>query len=171
MDEYSVCLQEPLQSDLSVEKKAEHIVRLFLKKAGAQVEDDRDGVDLKVSTNVETTRIEVKGTKDKGIAWSKLKVSSRKSYEALKSGNAEMYRVVDVESRNPKIYVLEHGRDFCMEPEPRWSVRPANLRDQDRYPLRGTQYRYERPSDPTIPLEDWEVKFLEKWDARLNDRP
>ena len=170
MDEYSVRLQEPLQSDLSVEKKAELIVRCLLEKAGSQVEYDRDGVDLKASCNGKTTRIEVKGTKAKDIAWNKLKVSSLKSYKALKSGSASMYRVVDVESKNLKIYVLEHGRDFRLEPEPRWSVKPANSRDQDRYPLRGIPYRYDRPSDPPIPLEDWEEKFLEKWDARLNVR-
>ena len=44
------------------------------------------------------------------------------------------------------------------------------MEDKERYPLRGTPYRYDRPSDRPIPVEEWEVKFLEKWDARLNDR-
>ena len=110
------------------------------------------------------------GLRQKTLHGTKLKVSSLKSYKALKSGSASMYRVVDVESKNLKIYVLEHGRDFRLEPEPRWSVKPANSRDQDRYPLRGIPYRYDRPSDPPIPLEEWEVKFLEKWGARLNVR-
>ena len=27
----------------------------------------------------------------------------------------------------------------------------------ERYPLRGLPYKYERPFDPAVPLEDWEA--------------
>ena len=49
-------------------------------------------------------------------------------------------------------------------------LRAMELRAGWSNPLRGKPFKYIRPSNPTIPLEDWEVKFLEKWDARLNDR-
>ena len=29
--------------------------------------------------------------------------------------------------------------------------------ENDRYPLRGTVYKYENPFEPTIPAEDWEA--------------
>ena len=141
---------------LSTEKKALFIVRGYIMtKYGesAEVEEDRDGVDLKVTIDGKTERIEVKGTVDPDIAWQKLKVSSQKSHDALASGDAKIYRVVDVDGANPRIYILEYGEDFRLEPEPRWSVKRVQPRD-DPYSLRGKPYRYDRPHDP-VALDDW----------------
>ena len=143
---------------LSTEQKAIAIVRGFLKTAYGEdvvIEEDRDGVDLRVTIDGKTERIEVKGTKDSDIAWEKLKVSSRKQHDALVSGDATIYRVVDVHSADPRVYVLIHGEDFTLEPEPRWAVKRIPP-DNERYPLRGMPYRYDRPHDP-VALEDWEI--------------
>jgi hypothetical protein len=141
---------------LSTEKKALFIVQGYIMtKYGesAEVKEDRDGVDLKVTIDGKTERIEVKGTVDPDIAWQKLKVSSQKSHDALVSGDASIYRVVDVDSANPHIYILEHGKHFRLEHEPRWAVKRVPQKD-DRYPLRGKPYRYDRPHDP-VALDDW----------------
>ena len=94
------------------------------------------------------------GTADSTIAWEKLKVSSRKSHDALVSGEATIYRVVDVDSADPRVHILIYGEDFTLEPEPRWAVKRIPP-DNERYPLRGLPYRYDRPHDP-VALEDWE---------------
>ena len=143
---------------LTTKQKALAIVRGFMKTAYGEdvvIEEDRDGVDLRVTIDGKTERIEVKGTKDSDIAWEKLKVSSRKQHDALVSGDATIYRVVDVHSADPRVYVLIHGEDFTLEPEPRWAVKRIPP-DNERYPLRGMPYRYDRPHDP-VALEDWEI--------------
>ena len=50
-------------------------------------------------------------------------------------------------------------------------LRAMELRAGWNNPLRVRPFKYIRPFDPPIPIEDWEEKFLEKWDARLNDCP
>ena len=50
-------------------------------------------------------------------------------------------------------------------------LRAMELRAGWSNPLRGKPFKYIRPFDPPIPAEEWEAMFLEKWDARLNDRP
>ena len=142
---------------LSTEQKALNIVRSFLKDRygeDVEIEEDGDGADLRVTIDGKTERIEVKGTKDSDIAWQKLKVSSKKSHDALVSGDATIYRVVDVDSPNPRVHILIHGEDFTLEPEPRWAVKQIPP-DNERYPLLGKPYRYDRPHDP-VALEDWE---------------
>ena len=144
--------------DLSTEQKALAIVREFLKDRygdDVEIEEDRDGVDLRVTVDGRTERIEVKGTADSTIAWEKLKVSSRKSHDALVRGDALIYRVVDVHSADPRIYILIHGEDFTLEPEPRWAVKRVPP-DNERYPMRGLPYRYDRPHEP-VALDDWEI--------------
>ena len=143
--------------DLSTEQKALAIVRALLKdKYGedVEIEEDGDGVDLRVTIDGKTERIEVKGTKDSDIAWQKLKVSSKKSHDALVNGDAVIYRVVDVDSADPRVHILIYGEDFTLEPEPRWAVKRIPP-DNERYPLRGLPYRYDRPFDP-VALDDWE---------------
>ncbi len=140
------------------EQKAMYIVNKHLKdKYGSQaeIEEDQDGADLRVSIDGKTERIEVKGTESPTLAWPELEVSSRKSHEALESGDASMYRVVDVSGANPRIYVLTHGQHFTLEPESRWAVKRVPLGD-DRYPLRGQPYRYDLPYDP-VAVDEWEV--------------
>lgn len=34
---------------------------------------------------------------------------------------------------------------------------PAEQSEAERYPLRGLPYKYERPFDPAVPLEDWDA--------------
>ena len=143
----------------STEQKALFVVlKHLIEKYGDQVEieDDRDGADLKVSINGKTERIEVKGTESTTIAWPQLKVSSQKSHDSLKNGGASMYRVVDVNGPTPRIYILTYGQHFTLEPEPRWAVKRVPSKD-DRYPLRGEPYRYELPYDP-VAAEEWEVQ-------------
>jgi hypothetical protein len=86
------------------------------------------GADLRVRRpdGVETD-VEVKGTEASGIAWPQLKVSSRHSHDRLRSG-MPLYRVTGVGSRAIRLFVMRHGADFEMVPEPRWSVRPPRGR-------------------------------------------
>lgn len=143
----------------TTERKALFIVRKHLgEKYGdqARIQEDRDGVDLRVEIDGRTERIEVKGTEKPTIAWQQLKVSSQKSYDALESRDALLYRVVDIHGPRPYIYVLTHGRDFTLEPEPRWAVRRVPPKD-DRYPLRGEPYRYDMPYD-SVAAGEWEAR-------------
>ena len=41
-----------------------------------------------------------------------------------------------------------------LEPEPRWAVKRIPP-DNERYPMLGKPYRYDRPHDP-VALDDWE---------------
>jgi hypothetical protein len=66
--------------------------------------------------------VEVKGTEFDGLAWGQLKVSSPDSMRLLESG-APVYRVSNVFGCAPKIYVLLHGKDFVLQPEPRWAFK------------------------------------------------
>jgi len=68
--------------------------------------------------------IEVKGTEEPDVTWSQLKVSSQQSHDNLCKG-IPLYRVIDVDSKTPRILILKYGRDFDMRPEPRWAVKPV----------------------------------------------
>ncbi len=143
---------------LSTENKALEIVCKHLRSEyGDQVEIelDRDGADLRVSLGGRTERIEVKGTESSTLAWPQLKVSSQKSHDALMSGDASIYRVVEVSSTNPRIYFLTPGKHFTLEPEPRWAVKRVPQGNR-QYPLRGEPYRYDRPHDP-VAEDEWEA--------------
>ena len=142
-------------ASLRTEGKALFIVRKHLEEkygGRAKVQEDGNGVDLQVDVDGRTERIEVKGTEKTTIAWQQLKVSSQKSHNALKKGDAALYRVVNVDSVHPCIHVLIYGRDFTLEPEPRWAVKRVPPKD-DRYPLRGEPYRYDLPYDPVADEE------------------
>ena len=143
---------------LSAGAKAEKIVRKhFAREHGnhVRVEPDQDGADFRVFLDGKTIRIRVNGTSAPTIAWNLMDVSSQETHDALKSGKVVMFRVVDVDSKTPQIYILKHGRDFYLEQEPRWSVKPVKLEDKDKYPLRGLPYRYDDPFEP-VAIEDWE---------------
>lgn len=120
------------------------------------VEQNRDGADLKISVDGRIERVVVKGTESPTLDWRELKVSSRESHDALISGDALMYRVVDVSGPNPRIYVLTYGRHFTLEPEPRWAIKHVPPRD-DRYPLRGEPYRFDLPHEP-VAGDDWAIQ-------------
>jgi hypothetical protein len=89
-----------------------------------------EGADLtvKFSTDRKALTLEIKGTEDIGIAWNKLKVSSKHSHRMLTERKTPLYRVTNVFGRIPVIYVLVHGQDFELEPEPRWSVKKKSGR-------------------------------------------
>ena len=113
------------------EDKAVNVVERYLKdKHGEQnIEIDRHirGADLRIVFRSEGRKeeiIEVKGTASPHISWNQLKVSSQQSHDNLRAG-IPLYRVTNVNSRTPRILILKHGRDFVMEPEPRWAVRPV----------------------------------------------
>ena len=80
-------------------------------------------IDLRVTIKEKLFEIEIKGTADKDIAWMKLKVSGKRSYEKLKNG-MPIYRVCNVYNKKPCIFVLHYNDDFEMIPEDRWSIRP-----------------------------------------------
>lgn len=147
---------------LSAWAKAEKIVRKhFAREHGDQVkvEPDQGGADLKVFLDGKIIRVKVNGTSAATIAWSFIQALGQKSHDDLKSGKVALFHVVDVDSQNPRIYVLKYGRDFCLEQEPEWAITPVKPEDKDKYPLRGVFYRYDDPFEP-VAVEDWE--FL-KW--------
>lgn len=164
-ESYSVHLNDTeLESlhGLSTGAKADKIVRKhFTHEHGDQVivEPDRGGADLKIFLDGKIIRIGVSGTSASTIAWGFMKALGQKSHDDLKSGKVALFHVVDVDSRNPCIYVLKHGRDFYLEQESKWAVTPVKSEDKDKYPLRGSFYRYDDPFEP-VAVEDWE--FL-KW--------
>jgi len=80
-------------------------------------------VDLRVTSKANIYDIEIKGTADEDIAWMKLKVSGKRSYQKLKNG-MPIYRVCNVYSKKPRIFILNYNGDFEMIPEDRWSIRP-----------------------------------------------
>ena len=89
------------------EEKAERIVCTLIKQAcgdAAEVKKDRNGVDLRVTIDGYTTRIEIKGTESDDI-WKILVVSSQKQHDALVSGDVEIYCVVGVNSATDSLYL------------------------------------------------------------------
>ena len=107
--------------------KAIEIVKKYLRSArggNIDIHVSGPGADLRVVSQDGEELIEVKGTASANVSWSQLKVSSQQSYENLLKG-IPLYRVVDVDSRTPRILILRYGKDFVMEPEPRWAVKPA----------------------------------------------
>lgn len=145
-------------SELRTEKKADWLVRKYLREkygSSASIEEDRNGADIKVSFGGKTETIEIKGTKSAAIALAQLKVSSPRSHHALTTRKARMYRVVDVNSAAPRIYILEHGVHYRLDPEPRWAAKSVSKRANE-YPLRGARYRLDRPFDP-VAEDEWAV--------------
>lgn len=145
-------------AELSTARKAEWIVRRLIEDRfgpGVRIERDHEGADLRFSRDGRTERIEVKGTRKQDLAWAQLKVSSRQSCDALRSGAASMYRVTDVDGNAPRVHVLQHGRDYELVPEPRWAVRRVPP-DENPYPLRGRPYRYDLPYEP-VASDEWRV--------------
>lgn len=157
-----VCLTEAERRSIrelrSTEKKADWLVRKYLQDkygSSASIEEDRGGADIKVSFEGKTETIEIKGTASAKIALAQLKVSSQRSHDALTTGKARMYRVVDVNSSTPRIYILEHGVHYWLEPELRWAAKSVSRRANE-YPLRGARYSLERPFD-AVAKGEWAV--------------
>lgn len=115
------------QGSAEIGKRAMELVKLhFLARhLDCKFVAARAGADLAVVVGEGSAQqFEVKGTSGRGIAWQQLKVSSKPSHELLTSGEAAVLRVTDVFGQEPVIYELRCGRDFRLDPEPRWSVKP-----------------------------------------------
>ena len=145
-------------SGLSAAERAAHIVRKhLLERFGpdAEIEVDDKGAGLRVSVGGEQLQIEVNGTESSAMDWEHMKISDQRAHYALTSGGAAMYRVVNISGSNPRIYILNHGQHFTLEPEPGWAVKKITPEDA-RYPLRGEPYTYDLPFEP-VAEGDWEV--------------
>lgn len=107
-------------------KMAVKMVTLYFKSldSNAQVVPGKNGADIQVISKGTATNYEVKGTQDPKIAFSKLKVSSQPSYNALVGGMV-LIRVTNIRSTDMKIHFLKHGVDFTLMKEPRWAVKPV----------------------------------------------
>lgn len=110
----------------SIEARAMEIACVHLRRQHPDCvfEPPVAGADLNYRATADSSSqaVEVKGTEFDGLAWSQLKVSSPDSMRLLEGG-APVYRVSNVFGRAPKIYVLLHGRDFLLQPEPRWAFK------------------------------------------------
>jgi hypothetical protein len=117
-------LYPPTVKSSTVGERAIELVQLHFRSKDPKCafSTPTDGSDLEIKSNNTAQYIEVKGTADTEIAWAKLKVSGQPSYNLLSQG-LPLYRVCGVYNRDPVIFILSHGKDFEMVPEPRWSVR------------------------------------------------
>jgi hypothetical protein len=88
----------------------------------AQFTTGRKGADLIVTYNGITEPFEIKGTVDKDIAWTKLKVSSNDCYNALING-MRLIRVTNIGETKMVLHFMRHGEDFVLVPEARWAVK------------------------------------------------
>jgi hypothetical protein len=114
------------KNNSDVGKLATEIVADYLlsKIPDSKIRAGVKGADLELVLGYEVEPLEIKGTTSNTISWPKLKVSSRDCYNGLVNGMT-MIRVVNADTKFPKLYFLKHGRDFRMAPEDRWSVHPS----------------------------------------------
>ncbi len=143
---------------LSIQERAVFIVRRHLHERfgpGAVIEADERGADLRVSAEGERHIVQIEATDSPVMDWEQMKISDQRAHYALTSGGATMYRVVNISGQNPRIYILNHGEHFTLEPEPTWAVKKVTPADE-KYPLRGEPYTYDMPFEP-VAQEDWEV--------------
>lgn len=85
---------------------------------------NKDRIDLSVVLDETIENYEIKGTVDKNIAWSKLKVSSQNCYENLKKGMS-IIRISNIGNVDVTLFFMKYNEDFNLIPEPRWSVRKS----------------------------------------------
>jgi hypothetical protein len=96
------------------------------KHSGCQFVAPARGADLAIRLDrQDPMQFEIKGTAAAGIAWQQLKVSSKASHDLLVSGKASVLRVANVYGEEPVVFELECGKDFRLEPEARWCVKPV----------------------------------------------
>lgn len=110
-----------------VGKAAIKLVKLFFSKTHGVTEFyiGKEGADIIVSMPEENKSYEVKGTAGSDIAWSKLKVSSQHSYNAITNG-LEIIRVTNVGQQKVKLHFITYGVDFTLVTEARWAVKKLN---------------------------------------------
>lgn len=108
--------------------RAEEIVKIYFRRIDPKCNFSRprNGADLEVlfSNGQDRLVLEIKGTEASTVAWQKLKVSSKHSWRHLVEERIPLYRVTSVFGKSPSIIELLHDRDFTLEPEPRWSIKP-----------------------------------------------
>ena len=107
--------------------RSEAIIKYYFRRGHSDCEfrKPRNGADLEVifQPNTPSILLEIKGTEDSSIAFQKLKVSSVHSHRMLVDEKIPLYRVTNIFEKKIEIYILKHGEDFELVPEPRWSVK------------------------------------------------
>lgn len=113
-------------SGSAVDRRAIALAHIYLSRRhkGCERIPTPAGADLAVRHDGQAFTYEVKGTRGAHIAPQKLKVSSLQCYNSLVAG-APILRITGVFERTPTIHIMEHGRDFTLRPEPRWSLHLA----------------------------------------------
>jgi choline dehydrogenase-like flavoprotein len=103
--------------------RAVGIVKLYFLKAHPDCSFGalKKGTDLHPIWTGGEAYLEIKGTDSEEMAWNKLKVSGKNSFNLLTNG-MPIYRVTSVFSDRPTIHILKYGTDFNMTGEDRWSV-------------------------------------------------
>jgi hypothetical protein len=115
---------QEVEKEDRTETKALAIVKIYFRRQDTDVTfvPPGPGADLGVLLPEKSQLdIEVKGTEAQRITWSQIKVSSQQSYDRLSQG-MPLYRITSIGQKRVSVYILYHGRDFSMKPEPRWSV-------------------------------------------------
>lgn len=109
-------------------KFAVEIAILYFKSINPEViiRKGKKGVDLVIQTQESTTNYEIKGTESLDIAFDKLRVSSKDSYQALVDGMM-LLRVANVRNRKVSLYFLEYGVHYILIEEPRWRLKRVNI--------------------------------------------
>lgn len=129
----------PGNGSACVGHRAEEIIKIYFRGKDPQCKfgRPRNGADLTVhfSENTQSLTLEIKGTEDAGIAWDKLKVSSKSSRRMLVEEMIPLYRVTKVFGQNPVIYVLVYCQDFELEPEPRWRIKKKSGKSCQHGPI------------------------------------
>lgn len=107
-----------------IEKLSIEIVKLYFQSENTLTtfKKGNKSVDLIVELEGIETPYEIKGTESADIAYSKLRVSSQPSYDALKNG-LTLLRVSNVRKREVILYFMQYGIDFDLVPEDRWRVK------------------------------------------------
>lgn len=109
-------------------KRSVELVKIYLHSLDPEckLEEPNGPVDLRIikSAILPWKDIEIKGTAAPQIAWNQLKVSGKPSMENLQRG-VPLFRVCNVYSDTPFLFILQHGKDFSMVPEDRWRICPS----------------------------------------------
>ncbi|AXE17883.1 hypothetical protein DR864_09135 [Runella rosea] len=105
---------------------AVYIVRKYYLSldSNATFTNGKNGADIEVNYLGKTESFEIKGTNDKGLGWGKLKVSSLPCYNALVNG-MKIIRVSNIGNPNVTLHFLEYNKDFTLEVEARWTIKPV----------------------------------------------
>lgn len=106
-------------------KMAIEVVKLYFLSIDPNVEftiGRKSEPDITVMSHGVSKCYEIKGTQDKDISFSKLKVSSQDCHDKLKNG-MEIIRVTNLRNKDIRLVFLKYGIDFILEPEPRWAVK------------------------------------------------